>query len=635
MTEIGKKLYKIIESKISKEDLLQYHSRLLGEISLFEDQDGVLEYIHSRVIDNSKGDKNEVNSALVYLLCITTQEPDISKPMQWVKRRTYARAGWPDIDMDFDYLERHRIIEYLHEKYGKEYVANIGTTQSLKTKAAVRRVIKVLDPTGTIQYDANGVRIKTEQNFNFALENTILKTLPGLMKRPDATFVNSVDEAYEEYPEFKQHMDAYPEVMRVAKAIEGRISGFGRHAGGYVISSEPLEKICPLHVTTGGADDDDEGKVIATQFSMEDVESLGLIKFDILGLSTKTAIKWAADLIKERHGIDLDLSKLPLDDKPTLDLLNSGLTDGCFQLEKAGMKQTLQQIGIDSFDDLVVSIAMFRPGPKDYIPEFAARKNGTSSVTYPHPLMKEIVSNTFGIMCFQEQIMKVFMAFAGLTASDGYLFMKGCAKKKPEIIANFKDKFCRGALANNIDQKIVDRVWHDLEKFAGYSFNKSHSVSYAYESFKTAYLKAHYDIEFIASRMSVENVRRKFEEVLKYEQDAKTNRGIQILDIDLNLSKVNYTIVGERQLLRPILVKDVGLKAAHEIVKHQPYKGADILFDFASRVGPAVTSSTVEAMRYEAKLWLGYSQEKLKSDFEQIRKDRKKAGSEPMNDMYG
>ena len=187
-----------------------------------------------------------------------------------------------------------------------------------------------------------------------------------------------------------------------------------------MISEEPLNRICPLHVTTG----DDKSKVLTTQFSMEDVESMGLIKVDILGISTKTAMQWTWQLIKDRHNIDLDLSKLPLDDKLTLELLNSGLTDGVFQCEEPGMKQTLQQIGIDSFNDLVVSIAMYRPGPKDYIPEFASRKKGISSVTYPHPLMKEIVSDTFGIMCYQEQVMKVFMVFAGLI--DVFFKPTGC-----------------------------------------------------------------------------------------------------------------------------------------------------------------------------------------------------------------
>ena len=354
---------------------------------------------HKKIYKDKKkvpGDTNPTNSVVSYLAGITTAKP--SSEFALTKRRTYGRAGFPDIDMDFDHFRRHEIIEYLIVKYGREYVGNIGTTQTLKTKAAVRRAIKVLDPTNTVRYDEHGKEVKSESNANFALENVILKTLPEFMKLPNGDFVNSVEAACRAYPEFGKYMEAYPKVKEVASKIEGMISGAGKHAAGVVISPVPLSHICPLHVTTGSGDN----ATIATQFSMQDVENMGLIKFDILGLKTKTAVDIACKWIKESEGREFDWNTIPLDDEKTMSLLRSGKTDGCFQLESTGMKQALQAIGIDRFEDLVIIVAMYRPGPKDYIPELGKRKSGELPVSFPHPAYKDIAKSTYGILCFQE-----------------------------------------------------------------------------------------------------------------------------------------------------------------------------------------------------------------------------------------
>lgn len=269
---------------------------------------------------------------------------------------------------------------------------------------------------------------------------------------------------------FEERDDFY---QNEANFIAQNIVVHNSHAAGTVISPIPLERIAPLHITHGDTDYAGKEKTVATQFTMFEVEELGLIKFDILGLSTKTAISLAHDLILERHGVDVDLANLPLDDQTTLDLLKGGKTDGCFQLENTGMKQTLQQIGISSFDDLIVAIAMYRPGPKDYIPMFAKRKHGQERVKYPHPLLEKITSRTFGILSYQEQVMQAFMVLADLTASDGYAFMKGCAKKKQNLIDKFREPFFRGCQKKDIPQDVVNKIWTDMEKFGGYAFNKS------------------------------------------------------------------------------------------------------------------------------------------------------------------
>lgn len=577
--------------------------------------------------------QNKWNSHLAYFLQITQCKP--TQDFHIEKRRTYGRSGFPDIDMDFDYLRRSEIVEYLVEKYGREYVGNIGNIQTLKTKAAVRRAIKVLDPTNSVHFDDRGKEIKGKVNENFALENEILQTLPGLMKRGDGSFVNSVDEACEEYPHFGQYMKKYPEVRRIASELEGTIAGFGVHAAGLLLSPIPLSKIAPMHVTrkTGGTNEDGKPeRVIATQFPMAEVERMGLIKFDILGLSTKTAINWACKYLAERD-IHIDWNKIPLDDAETLDLLHGGHTDGCFQLENPGMKECLKMIGIDSFDDLVVAVAMYRPGPKDYIPEFAGRKRKKIAVSYPHELLKDITESTHGIIVYQEQVMKVFMVLAGLTASDGYLFMKGCAKKKTDIIEGYKGQFFKGSTAAGLSLDVIQRIWDDLYKFSGYAFNKSHSVSYAYESYKTAYLKAHHPTEFIAARLSVETRRRNFDDVEKYKKDAVKHFGFTFEPVDINKSKLDWSIEGEKTLRIPILAKGVGIKAAEDIVAHQPYTGKDLLLSFGRKVGKAVSTKVIEAMK-DAGFWGGIAKEKLIANFDQIKKDKKKLRGRTTMDLY-
>ena len=623
MNELAERLYKIAQKK-GLPEFTKYESRICSELQQMEELDILndVQNLYEKVEGDPafQGDINKPNSMLVYCLGITSKKP--SGEFTNEKRRTYGRVGFPDIDMDFDYSRRHEIIEYLMDKYGAEHVGNIGTVQTLKTRAAVRRCVKVLDPERSIVFEEGK---KPDQSANFQLQNEILNTLPDAtqpMKKDDGNLVKNIQETYDLYPAFARKMDAYPEVFRAAKKVEGSISAYGClaadtgvktdkgqvrideidssvkvayvdyegkvkytrnfyahktgikkcykmklasgdwikvtdehliftdkgcvlfekirknpekykvyvvliwesmlyenvvtieecdteevwditmtgnenfyddehnfiaqnilvhncHPAGIVISPTPLSQVCPLHVTHGSISDANEdvrkaaNKAVATQFTMEEVEDLGLIKFDVLGLSTKTALSLAVKWIKQHHNVDIDLSSLPLDDKATIDLLNKGDTNGCFQAEKIGMQQTFRQIGIDSFNDVVVAVAMYRPGPKDYIPELSARKSGKHKIEYPHPLMQQITEHTYGIMAYQEQVMQVFMALADLTATDGYIFMKGCAKKKAKLIDEYEDKFIRGAIRNGVSEPAVRKVWADMKKFAGYAFCKS------------------------------------------------------------------------------------------------------------------------------------------------------------------
>lgn len=418
------------------------------------------------------GNKNTVNSWIGYYLGLTTVRPTLNLFIE--KRRTYARVGFPDIDMDFDWLRRHEIMGYIFEKYGKDKVGNVGTTHTLKTRAAIQYVIKVLDPTNTVRYIDGKVEKSDTKDKNFELKNIIVKTLPGIMKTKDGRPITNIKAAYDLFGEFRRYMDAYPEVYKYASIIEGTISASGAHASGIVISDTPLQNICPLHITQDVIDNTEgnKEKTIATQFAMGDVESLGLVKFDVLGLSTRTAVSWAVETIKNNTGEEIDVSRLPLDDRETLKLLNSGYTDGCFQLENYGMKKTLSKIKIDKFDDLMVAIAMYRPGPMQFIDDYAIKKRNASSIKYIHPIVQKHTMNTYSYVVYQEQCMNIFVELAGLTPSEGYVFIKGAAKKKPELFQSMKQRFIDGAtrIAN---KEIAISIWNQLEPFQGYAFNAS------------------------------------------------------------------------------------------------------------------------------------------------------------------
>jgi len=424
--------------------------------------------------NGKRGSENKVNSFICALLNITAKRSDTNRNVDLPLRRTYGRVGWPDIDIDFCYLRRQEVIDYLIDKYGRGHVGSIGTIQTMKTKAAVRRAIKLLDPSNSIRYDEEGKEIKTSSNENFRLENEILSSLPDLMKLEDGTVVENIQMACDAYPEFKEYMETYPEVHRVAERIEGTISAYGCHAAGVVVSPVPLQEICPLHITQASEGSmSEKGTTIATQFTMAEVESIGLVKIDILGLSTKTAIDWCTRMVKDMHGVDVDLANVPLDDPETISLLQTGHTDGCFQLENPGMKRALMDIHIDSFDDLVLTIAMYRPGPKQYIPEVAGRKRGERAITSLHPVLADVTKKTYGVVVYQEQIMKAFPPMLDVTPVDAYDFTRGCSKKKKHVVDKYRDLVLRVLPKKGVEKDTADRIWADLQRFAGYAFNKS------------------------------------------------------------------------------------------------------------------------------------------------------------------
>lgn len=634
-SDLSKKILAEIQSKHQKFD----EQSVISELKFMEENDVCKDIwgILSKVKKNPRliGKENRINSLVCFLLGLTSQAPTASFSL--VKRRTYARAGFPDIDMDFNHFRRHEIVEYLIEKYGKEHVSNIGTVQRLGIRSCLKRTISVLDPDHSVVFDENGNRIKNDRSENYQFQQRVVSTLPDqfILKKADGTKIESIEEAYNEFAAFREVMDAYPEIYRIAKKMEGGISAYSSHAAGYCLSPIPLARIAPLHITTGveGENANYTDKKLATQFTAEDTESLGLIKFDVLGLLAKTVVTMASDIIHDRHGIRINVDKLPLDDSKTLKLLKECKTDGVFQLEEHGMQRTIKEIGIDSFNDLVAAIAMYRPGPLQFIPEYAQRKKNPSSVKYVHPIIEKHTKKTYGIICYQEQAMQIFTDLADLTPSEGYVFIKGAAKKKPEIFNAMKDRFIVGA-TKKANQHIAMEVWNWLQPFQGYAFNLSHACGYAYESWKTAYLKAHYPVEFMAARLSIAALDRKFDSVDKFESDCTRNLNITILPPDLNESKLNYTIVGQNTIRRPLSVKGIGEKAIEEIIKNQPYKGPDVVADFARKVGKSVNTGVVEVM-CEFGLFGKIPKKKVVQIFDTVKSDRKKSKGQQTADLFG
>ena len=586
------------------------------------------------------GDTNEQNSLIAYLLGLTIKKP--TKEYCHKERRIYARPGWPDVDFDICTERRHEIEEYVIEKYGRDKVANIGTIGTFQVAASVRRAIQVLDPEHTYTQENDwGEKIRKTKGTdpNNDLRNTIGETLPTVMKEADGTAIKSVDQACKQYPAFKEYMDKYPNVYKVAKRLyeTGVIQNYGRHAAAWILSPFPMADMCPLHVTKRNKNCPND---IATQYSMGEVESLGLIKMDFLGVATETVIARTLKLIKDRYNLDLDIEKLPRDDKKTLELFSSGNTIGVFQCESPGMQDTLKLIGVDSIQDVIVAIAMYRPGPLQYIPDYANRKHGRQEVEYAHPIMEKISKSTQAILVFQEQSMSVFVEMAGLSEIDGHQFVKACSKKKKDVVEKLLQKFIKGCIKNGISKSIAIKVAKDLEKFAGYGFNMAHSVGYGTnESFLCCYLKAHFPTEFMASQLSVE-YRRKTERLMKtYKQEVR-RMGYKILPVDINKSGMDWQIVDEKTLREPLIVKGVGLKSAQEIVDNQPYREDDLIYSLIRKTHRSIKKNATNVDKdaigwlWEAGAFPGISKDSLLQKYDAIVHDIRIGRSHGGKDLF-
>lgn len=442
----------------------------LGFINYFLIISDLIEFARSKDISIGPGRGSAAGSLISYLLNITSINP-LRFGLLFERFLNPKKISWPDIDIDIQDDRRDEVFDYLREKYGRDKTAVISTFQTLGIKQSIRDVSRML-------------------GHDIAVSNRISKSIKTFLNSP------TVEDEYKRNFEFQQYMDEYPDIYENAKKIQGMPRQYGIHAAGFIIADKSLTEYVP--VFKNGANDEQ------IQVPMEFVEEFGLLKIDLLGLKTLTEIK---NMEKRLKGVKLfdDLvneNALELQDPLAISFLNQGFTEGLFQLESQGMQRTIKQVGIDSFEDLYAIISLYRPGPKDYIPEYARNKKNPKLVKRIHPVYDKIVEQTYGIIIYQEQIMQIAQRIGGLTFGEADLLRRAISKKKEDDLIKYRSAFFEGGLKNGLDKRTLDEIYYKIEKFAQYGFNKSHAVSYAYLTMKMAYYKARYPQIYFSALIS-------------------------------------------------------------------------------------------------------------------------------------
>ena len=501
-------------------------------------------------------------SLVAYAIGITDLDP-LAYGLLFERFLNPERVSMPDFDVDFCMEGRDRVIEYVARRYGRDHVGQIITYASMAARAVVRDVARV-------------------QGQPYAVGDRIAKLIPGqpAFKTEAATHgVSALEYAIQTVPELKAQYDTDDEVRAVidlGMQLEDVTRGVGKHAGGVVIAPKALTEYAPLFCEPGGGG-------LVTQFDMKDLETVGLVKFDFLGLRTLTIIQAAVDEINRQHPeVHLDILQVPLDDPDTYELYASGQTTAVFQMESQGMQRASVDLRPDRFEDIIALISLYRPGPMDLIPEYVARKRGKLP-EYLHPDMESILAPTYGIFVYQEQVMQMAQRLAGYTLGSADLLRRAMGKKKAEEMAEQRSVFVRGAMERGISHGIADAIFDQMEKFAGYGFNKSHAAAYALVSYQTAWLKAHYPAEFMAAVLSAE-MNHTDTVVIMLTECARI--GLIVLPPDINRSGYRFAVSGHRQVLYGLgAIKGVGESAVESIVSERDAHGSfRDLFDFCRRI---------------------------------------------------
>jgi len=482
------------------------------------------------------------------------------------------RKEAPDIDIDFEKERRGEVIQYVKEKYGDANVAQIGTFGTLAARAAIRDVGRAL-------------------NMPIPRVDQIVAMVPDKLGI-------ELQEALDTSPELKQTYESdsqIRELLDLAKKIEGLARNVGTHAAAVVIADRPLTEYVPLQQVSGKDD-------VITQWSMEDVERAGLLKMDFLGLRNLTVLSKAVELIQLNRNETVDPYAFPLEDKKTYELLCRGETKGVFQLESGGIRDLLQRMKPDQFHDIIATNALYRPGPLEggMVDDYIAVKHGRQQPVYKHPVMKDVLAETNGVMVYQEQVMRILNRLGGIELPNAYKCIKAISKKKLETIAKFQKEFKSGAQQQGLAGDEADEIFNLIEKFAGYGFNKSHSTAYALIAYMTAYLKAHYPVEFMAALLTSEMANRNFKKkdlVVEHIEDCRRMQ-IEVVPPDVNRSYPNFTVKGEQILFGLAAIKGCGYSAAEALAAERDARGPyTSLFDFCERLDPGVANrGTMEAL---------------------------------------
>jgi DNA polymerase III subunit alpha len=519
-------------------------------------------------------------SLVAYSLNITDLDP-LRYKLLFERFLNPDRVSMPDFDIDFCQGNRDRVIDYVKAKYGRDAVSQIATFGTMAAKAALRDVGRVLGM-GYGHVDSVAKLVPAPPG------KTVTLARPG--DDPDPGLIYARKEA-PELEERERKEEEVAELLALAERCEGLVRNVGMHAGGVLIAPGKITDFCPLYLQPGSDS-------AVSQFDKDDVESIGLVKFDFLGLATLTILELAREFIRARRPKHRDFAyeRLPLDDRRTYELMSEGRTVAVFQLESPGMQRMLRDAKPSLFEDVIALVALYRPGPMDLIPSFCARKHGKEEVEYPHPLMREVLEETYGIMVYQEQVMQVAQRLGGYSLGGADLLRRAMGKKKPEEMAKHRVIFAEGALKNGIDAGKANEIFDLMEKFAGYGFNKSHAAAYALLAYHTAFLKAHFLAEFTAANMSVSIDDT---DKLKIFHDDAVALGVGFEPPDINTGTYRFEPVAEDRVRYGLgAVKGTGQQAIDAIVAAREQGGPfTSLFDFACRVDRTrVNKRTVEAL---------------------------------------
>ncbi|MBN6188004.1 DNA polymerase III subunit alpha [Aneurinibacillus sp. BA2021] len=517
-----------------------------------------IRYAREQDIAVGPGRGSAAGSLVAYVLQITNIDP-VAHKLLFERFLNPERISMPDIDVDFSYERRDEVIQYVVNKYGKDRVAQIITFGTMAARAAVRDVGRAL-------------------NIPLAAVDRIAKLIPSELGI-------TLERALQKSRALRQAVEEHPQAARLielAQAVEGLPRHASTHAAGVVISRDPLTEYVPLQQGHDGH--------ALTQYAMEALEEVGLLKMDFLGLKNLTLLEQAIRAVREQENISLDLSGLPLDDERTYRMLSEADTAGVFQLESPGMRHVLREVKPSTFEDIVAVLALFRPGPMEFIPDFAKAKHGKKEVTYLHPVLEPILKETYGFILYQEQIMQIASAVAGFTLGEADILRRAVSKKKRELLQEQREKFVAGAIAQGYGDELANQLYDMIVRFADYGFNRSHSAAYAMIAYYMAYLKANHPVAFLAALLTM--AQGSTEKVAEYVEECK-RRSIPVLGPDVNRSTVDFAVENGSIRFGLAAIKNVGVQAIRRILEEREKRPFDSLADFCRRIDPRICNRRV------------------------------------------
>ena len=541
-----------------KHPIPDYEQRLSFEIEMIKQMNfssyflivwDLIKYARDHEIPVGPGRGSVVGSLVAFSMRITEIDP-LQYELFFERFLNPERIAPPDIDMDFCMNRRAEVIDYVCRKYGRDSVCQIITFGTMAAKGVIRDVGRSLD-------------------IPYAEVDRIAKLIPNELNA-------TIDKAIEQEPRLREEMKnpQTSRLMEIAKRLEGLSRHASTHAAGVVIAPRPLVELIPLYKSNN--------EELTTQYSMKDLETIGLLKMDFLALTTLTVLDHAVHRIRSEEGIDLDLSSIPLTDPKVYSLFAEGRTNGVFQFESGGMKAELKRLKPERFEDLIALNALYRPGPMDMIPDFIKRKHGLIEVHYLHPALEEILRETYGVIVYQEQVMQIASKMAGFSLGEADILRKAMGKKMLSVMTAMRDKFLQGARNNGIPEKTAVQVFDLMQQFAQYGFNKSHATAYALLAYQTAYLKVHYPVQFMAALLSSEIGNTK--KIVMYIAECR-DMGIPVLPPDINESELHFHSAAGQIRFGMLAIRNVGEGAITSLLQYRKSRGRfRSLFHFCEEV---------------------------------------------------